>query len=168
MLKNLHNIPSIELSFKPKFKLRDRPKVSRSNDLYQILMDNWNQNTIGFIEEFKVILLNTSGIVLGLLPVASGGIGGVLVDIRLILVAAINSGASGIVLAHNHPSMNLAPSKADIDITNQIKQGAALLNIKLIDHLIISNDGYLSFADQQMLNTKQPRQMLENFEMTLI
>ena len=76
MLKNLHNIPSIELSLKPKFKLCDRPKVDKSNDLYQILMDNWNQNTIGFIEEFKMILLNTSGIVLGLLPVSSGRIGG--------------------------------------------------------------------------------------------
>nr|WP_304411955.1 JAB domain-containing protein [Pedobacter sp. BAL39] len=83
------------------------------------------------------------------------------------LVAAINSGASGIVLAHNHPSMNLAPSKADIDITNQIKQGAALLNIKLIDHLIVTSDGYLSFADRQMLSNRQPGKLLQNFEMMM-
>lgn len=168
MLKNLQNVPNIELIFKPKFKLRDRPKVCRSNDSYEILMNNWNHNTIGFIEEFKVILLNKAGTVLGLFPIASGGMDSVVVDVRLVLTAAISGGASGIVLAHNHPSGVLAPSKADIEITNQINQAATLLNIRLVDHLIVSDEGYMSFADQHMLDSQQSKQMLESFERLLI
>lgn len=132
MTKNLNNIPIMELSFNRTFKMSERPKIKGSNDVYQIIMNNWNHNTIDFIEEFKVIYFNRYGVVLGLLPIASGGINGV----------------------HNHPSGNVTPSQSDIQMTNQIVKEAAIFNIAVLDHLIVTSDGYFSFKEHQLIGLK--------------
>jgi DNA repair protein RadC len=82
---------------------------------------------------------------------SKGGLTGTLVDVRLILKKALELGAVGLILAHNHPSGNLRPSKADLQITRKAKKAAALMDIRLLDHLIVHGSEYYSFADEQQL-----------------
>jgi DNA repair protein RadC len=89
--------------------------------------------------------------VLGVVDISQGGLSGTVADPKVIFAAALKSCASGIVLAHNHPSGELDPSREDIALTNKIKAGAELLDLKVLDHLIISKDSYYSFADEGMM-----------------
>jgi DNA repair protein RadC len=115
-------------------------------------MDSWNQETIDFLEEFKILLLNRSNAVLGIFPVSKGGLSGTVTDVRLIYQAAIKSNACGTIICHNHPSGNLNPSESDIKITQKIKEAGNILDICLLDHIILSaDDSYFSFADEGRL-----------------
>jgi len=102
-------------------------------------------------EVFAVIFLNRANKIKHFEIVSRGGITGTVADPRLILRKAIEEQATSIILSHNHPSGNLQPSKADEEITNKIKQAAAYLDIKVLDHIIVSDDGYFSFADEGMI-----------------
>ena len=102
-------------------------------------------------EVFVAIFLNKSNKVLNYKIISNGGLTGTVADPRIILRAALEEGATGIVLCHNHPSGNLKPSIADEILTQKIKQGAALIDIKLMDHIIVSSEGYYSFADDGIL-----------------
>jgi DNA repair protein RadC len=104
-----------------------------------------------FHEEFWVIYLNSSNKVLMKSFLSKGGITSTSVDLRLILKSALQIGAVGLVLAHNHPSGALRPSGADKNITKKIKQAAEILDIKVVDHLIITENSYFSFADKRLL-----------------
>ncbi|MDL2223632.1 JAB domain-containing protein, partial [Bacteroidales bacterium OttesenSCG-928-M11] len=108
----------------------------------------FDADTIEFRESFKVLLLNRSNQVLGVFNVSEGGISQTVVDIRLILQSAILSNASGVILAHNHPSGNLSPSREDDMITNRIKSACELMNISVLDHVIITSERYYSYADE--------------------
>jgi DNA repair protein RadC len=99
----------------------------------------------------KAFYLNTANEIIGFYEVSSGSVAGTIADIRLILAPALLCGASGIILGHNHPSGNLAPSKADIDLTKKIKDAAKLLNTDLLDHIILTETSYSSFADEGLL-----------------
>lgn len=98
-----------------------------------------------------MVFLNNSHRVLLKEQLSKGGITGTLVDIRLVLKRALQLGAVAMVVAHNHPSGNLTPSASDRQITRRLKEAAELLDLRLLDHLIISREGYMSFADQDML-----------------
>ncbi|MEX0290310.1 MAG: DNA repair protein RadC [Flavobacteriaceae bacterium] len=102
-------------------------------------------------EEFWIIYLNNSNGILRHSQLSKGGITGTLVDIRLIMKEALELGAIGLILVHNHPSGILKPSLADINLTEKIKLAAEELEIKLLDHLIIAAHHYFSFADKKML-----------------
>ena len=104
-----------------------------------------------FHEEFWVIYLNGSNKVLKKSFLSKGGITSTSVDLRLILKSALQLGAVGLVLTHNHPSGTLKPSDADINITKKIKKAAELLDLKVVDHLIITENSYFSFADKSLL-----------------
>jgi DNA repair protein RadC len=93
--------------------------------------------------------LNRSNAVLGILSVSKGGISGTVTDVRLIFQGALKTNASGIIVAHNHPSGNALPSDSDKKITQKIKEAGNLLDIQLLDHIIILPvEGYYSFADE--------------------
>ena len=111
----------------------------------------WDESKIDFIEQFKVIFLNRANKVLGIFEVSSGGVSGTFVDAKLVFVAALKVNASGIIISHNHPSGNLKPSSADEQLTAKLKQGGTYLDIKLLDHLIITSEGFFSFADEGLL-----------------
>ncbi len=149
----LNNVSEIDLIYKRRVQVRisQRPLIGTSYEAYVLLLHYWNDNKIELVEEFKVLLLNRSSRVLQQYLVSSGGITGTVADPRLIIIAALKVGASSIILAHNHPSGNLQPSKADEDLTQKIKNGAAFLDIKVLDHLILSAEGYYSFADNGTL-----------------
>jgi DNA repair protein RadC len=115
-------------------------------------MENWDQDSIEHIEEFKLLLMNRSNSVLGIMPVSKGGLSGTVTDVRLIYQGAIKANASGIIVCHNHPSGNLNPSESDTKITQKIKDAGLLMDIQLLDHLILTMDGsYYSFADNGLL-----------------
>ena len=99
-------------------------------------------------EEFWVLLLNRSNKVTEKYKLSQGGVSGTVTDVRLIMKKVAERLASGIILCHNHPSGNLSPSDADIKLTKKIKEAAALMDVQLLDHLIISGNGYYSFADE--------------------
>lgn len=102
-------------------------------------------------EVFAAIYLNSAGKVLKFDTLSHGGLTGTVADPRVILKKALEENAISIILGHNHPSGNLRPSKADEEFTHKIKKGAGYLDIKLLDHIIVSEEGYFSFADQGLL-----------------
>jgi len=144
-------VSEIEISYRPAFKLSEKPKVTSSDMAYGILDQSWDHNRMELLEEFKVMLLNRQNRVLGVLNVAQGGLSEVMVDPKVIFSAALKACASGIILSHNHPSSELMPSEADIRLTRKMLDGGKLLEIEVHDHIIISAYGYYSFADEGMM-----------------
>ena len=146
-LSFLNTVAEVELVYKTVVKPSQRPQCKTSKDCYELLKLTWNENKIEFVEQFKVILLNKAQRVLGIYEMSSGGVDGTVADPRLVFIAALKANACNVVLSHNHPSGNLTPSKADEELTNKIKQAGQLLSIKVLDHIIITNEWYFSFAD---------------------
>lgn len=129
----------------------EKPTVSGSHSAYEVLLPHWKKRTIELHEEFKVLLLNRANQALGVFHLSKGGVSGTVVDAKLIFSVALKCNASNIILAHNHPSGNQKPSSSDLSITRKIKQGCSLLDITLLDHLILTKDGFMSFADEGLL-----------------
>lgn len=102
-------------------------------------------------EEFWVLLLNRRNVVLDKVQVSTGGVSGTVADPKIIFKAALDRVASAIILMHNHPSGNLKPSQADINLTRKVKDGATALDISLLDHIIFTDHHYFSFAEEGML-----------------
>lgn len=144
-------VAEVELIYKAKVKPSERPKISCVKDSVELLKELWNENTIEMQEEFKVMLLNRANKVIGVYAASSGGLTGTVADPRLILAVAIKSLSVSIILSHNHPSGNLKPSRADEELTQKIKVAASYHDIKVIDHIIITSEGYYSFADEGLL-----------------
>ncbi len=141
----------IELIYKPIIKPSQRPQVSTSQEVHELLRENWDENKIELVEEFKVMLLNRANKVIGLVDISLGGFSGTIADPKVIFVAALKAGASSLIMAHNHPSGNLKPSKADISLTQKITAAGTLLDITVWDHIIITAEGYMSFADECLM-----------------
>lgn len=126
----------------------EKSKISSSKSVFELM-----QPIIGELEheEFWIIYLNNSNKVIQKQLLSKGGITGTLVDVRLVLKIALEAGATALILAHNHPSGTLKPSDADKQITQKLKQAALSLDIKVLDHLIITEKAYFSFADESIL-----------------
>lgn len=148
-MKQNSKIAEIQISYIPNFQAEY--KIENSRKSFELMLEEWNENTLQMQEEVKLLLLNRSNKVLGVYCLAKGGISGCIVDIRIILSVALKSLATGIILIHNHPSGNLKPSSDDIKITKKLKESCKLLDIELLDHLIITKDNYFSFADEGLL-----------------
>ena len=144
-------VTEIKMVYQNRIKATERPQIRSSNDAYFLLAENWSEQ-IGLIEEFYILLLDRSNRVMGRHLVSMGGVAGTVVDAKIVFACALKCRASSIILAHNHPSGNLKPSHADINLTQKLKQGGELLDIAILDHLILSPDGgYVSFADEGLL-----------------
>ena len=126
----------------------ERKKITSSSSVFELM-----QSIIGELphEEFWIIYLNNSNKVLQKLQLSKGGITGTLVDSRLVLKTALQLGAVGLILTHNHPSGTLKPSQADKNITQKLKVAGESLDIKVLDHVIITEKAYFSFADEGLL-----------------
>jgi len=103
-------------------------------------------------EEFWLLMLNRANRILGRFKVSQGGLSGTVIDTRIILKKALDNLASSIIVCHNHPSGNKQPSDADLKITEKLKKAAEMLEIKLLDHVIIADKSYFSFADEGLIN----------------
>ena len=126
------------------------PIIGSSEDAYNFIYRFFPENTIGLQEHFIVCYLNRANKVVGVYHASTGGISGTVADPRLILGTALKVAASGLILAHNHPSGNLKPSTADQELTNKLVNASKMLDINLLDHLIVvpAQGEYFSFADQ--------------------
>jgi len=149
--KRQYQVAEIQLTYKSNVKPSLRPKISGSREAFSILKESWDENKIEFVEQFKVMLTNRANKVLGIVEVSTGGITGTVADPKVIFAAAVKAAACGIIVAHNHPSGNLTASQADIDLTKRLRDGGRLLEIQLLDHLIMTSEGYFSFADEGIL-----------------
>jgi DNA repair protein RadC len=146
-VSNLYQVAEIELIYKTNVQASQRPKIESSKDAYNVLIQSWNSDRLEFIEEFKILLLNNASRVLGIFEVSKGGISGASADVRIVFAAALKANATGIILAHNHPSGQLVPSDADKYITENMRKAGELLNIRVLDHLIVTAEGFYSFSD---------------------
>jgi len=138
----------------PQFNLRKiktdfpKAKITSSADGYHY-MRQFYLDDIDVFESFFLLMLNNSNNTIGYAKISQGGITGTLVDIRIVAKYCVDSLATACILGHNHPSGKREPSNADKSITKKLKDGLALLDIKVLDHLILTSDnGYYSFADE--------------------
>jgi DNA repair protein RadC len=147
----LSKVAEVELVYKSKVKASERPQIASSKDAYDILLAVWEEGKMDLVEQFKVLFLNRANKVLCIYNVSSGGITGTVADPRLIYSAALKVNAVSLILAHNHPSGALKPSRQDEELTQKIKGAGAFLDIKVLDHLIVSSEGYYSLTDEGLL-----------------
>ncbi len=125
-----------------------RPKIKSSKAVFDIM-----QPIIGELshEEFWVLYLNNSNKIIYKNQLSSGGITGTLVDVRILFKKALELSSVAVILCHNHPSGSLKPSKSDLDLTKKIQEAGKILDIKILDHLLITEKSYFSFADSNLI-----------------
>ena len=124
--------------------------INQSNDAYTQVKDLAGL----YHEQFDLLLLNFNNKIIKRVCHSKCGLGGTIVDVRLILLEAIRNKAAGIILAHNHPSGNPNPSKADVSITKKVRDACKMLDIKVLDHIIVAGDSkklYTSLADEGLM-----------------
>ena len=141
------NIAEITVSYSSVIKNSDRPKITHSRQAFEIFKEAWD-DSINIYESFYAMLLNRGNKVLGLFKVSEGGVSGTVVDPKKVFGAALKASASSIILCHNHPSGNIEPSETDKKLTKKLRDAGILLDIDVLDHLIIADDTYRSFADE--------------------
>nr|WP_317631396.1 JAB domain-containing protein [uncultured Flavobacterium sp.] len=141
----------ISVSFDKNVKKSELYKITSSETAYNLFIKIFDADLFHWREEFILLCLNQSNKVLGYYKISSGGMTATVVDVRMILTTALNCCATSILIAHNHPSGNLLPSEADKQVTKKIKEASKLLDIQLLDHLIITDESFFSFADEGLL-----------------
>lgn len=150
-MEHLQTVSEISVSYKP--AKAHRPIVKSSSEAATLIRPFFPDGTIELQERFMAMYLNRANRVIGVYPVSIGGITGTVADPRLILAVALKVLATSIILFHNHPSGNLQPSEADVTLTEKIKTAALYHDIKVIDHVILTEDTgrFYSFADDGIL-----------------
>jgi len=140
-MKKMNNI-SLKLE-KSEF---DSVKIKSSEDAYDVIRKFYHED-VEMYESFFLLILNRANKTTGYVKISQGGTSGTVVDPKIIAKYSIDSLAGGIIIAHNHPSGQLMPSEADKGITRKIKEGMLLFDIPLLDHLIITSEGFYSLTD---------------------
>lgn len=143
------NLPQITLKLKKGEELNC--KIEQSKDAADLFRKIWEEDTLEIYESMICIFLNRQNNTIGWLKVSQGGLSGTVTDNRLILATALNCLASGILMAHNHPSGNLTPSESDTKITQKLKAAGVIMDIQLLDHIILTEKDYYSFADNGII-----------------
>ncbi len=143
----LYGLSEIEVSYKPTKLKFDPEKIGSSSDVYKLFY-SFFANHMEHREAFYCLYLNRQNQPLGIFQASIGGVTGTVVDPKLIMQIALKSHACNLILAHNHPSGNLKPSDADIDLTKKIKNACDFMDISLLDHIILTEDSHYSFADE--------------------
>jgi DNA repair protein RadC len=127
-----------------------RVKIHSSKEASDFIRQFYSDD-IGIFESFFLLLLDQSNSTIGYVKISQGGITGTVVDTLLVAKYVIDSLAKGVILAHNHPSGNLSPSRQDLDITERIKKGLNLFDVQVFDHIILTEEGYKSFSDDGLI-----------------
>ena len=147
----LLQVSEIQLVYRPKVKASERMRVIEAKSAYEVLLKSWDRDTIEIVEQFKIMLLNKSNKVLGISLISVGGISSATVDTKVLFGIALKSGASQIILAHNHPSGYIMPSDADKRLTRKIVEASRYLDIEVLDHIIVTPEKFYSFADMRLI-----------------
>lgn len=148
---SLLQVAEIDIIYRSKVKPSLRPQIKKPGDIYAIARQYWDDNKIEYIEQFKVMFLNRAKRVLGIYEVSSGSVAGTVADPRQVFAAALLVNAVYLALLHNHPSGNLKPSECDKQMTARMQECGRLLDVPVIDHLIITTEGFLSFQDEGLM-----------------
>ena len=146
-IQSLFTVNEVEISYRNKTPYQDRIQITRSATAYEILRQAWDENKLELLEQFKILLLDRKNNCLAVSDIATGGMAVCIVDPKVIFVTALKANASGIILAHNHPSGNLQPSDQNLVLTRKLSEAGKLLVITILDHLIVTPRNYFSFAD---------------------
>lgn len=140
----------MSLTYRNTQRPEERTAITASSDAYFFLKPYYGMD-IELKEKSFAVYVNQSNQVIGVYKISEGGLCSTVIDIRLVLSIGLQTLATGIIIAHNHPSGHLRPSSADREITKKIKQAASLVDIRLLDHIIMSDYSYYSFADEGTL-----------------
>jgi DNA repair protein RadC len=147
--KALTIVAALELGRRRKeLESNEKGKITGSRDAYDLLKSDLLDIAH---EEFWVLLLNRANRVIRKSQISQGGVAGTVADPKIIFKLALDDLASGVILAHNHPSGNLTASQADLDLTKKLKEAGKLLDIQVLDHIIVAGQKYFSFADEGMM-----------------
>jgi DNA modification methylase len=149
------DIPEVKLRLNRSSRKKLFGKIGSSIDVANFIRKIYKRGEIELQEQFIVLYLDRGNSIIGFYRHTTGAISGTIADVRIILAAALKSASTSIIIAHNHPSGNLQPSQADIDLTKKIKESANTMDITLLDHLIITKDGYYSFGDQGLVGLEE-------------
>jgi DNA repair protein RadC len=148
-VKALTIVAALELGRRRKeLEVNERPKITGSRDVYDVIKADLLDIPH---EEFWILLLNRANRIIRKSQISQGGIAGTVADPKIIFKLALDELASGIILAHNHPSGNLTASQADLDLTKKLKEAGKLLDIQVLDHVIVAGQKYFSFADEGLI-----------------
>jgi DNA repair protein RadC len=150
--ESLYKLAEVELIYRNKTKVSDRPKVQTSREVFRLLKNSWDDNKIELLEQFKIVLTDRRNACIGIADISTGGVTGCVADPKIMFAIALKARATGMIMAHNHPSGALRPSQADIELTQRMVKGGKYLDIAVLDHLIVtSEDKYYSFSDEGMM-----------------
>jgi DNA repair protein RadC len=144
----LNEVAEITLAYRPKIKASQRPKVTCSRQVYEVLLRFWNQDSLEYLEQFQVMLLSRGNRVMGICTISTGGTAGTVVDPKVVFATGLKANASSLILSHNHPSGNLQPSEQDYRLTRRLVEIGRALDLPIVDHVILGSEGYFSFADE--------------------
>ena len=146
--KSISIAAALELGIRRESSFKKKVAILNSRDIAEYLQSMLQHKKH---EVFAVVYLNRANKIIQLEIISEGGLTGTVADPRIILRKALEHSATSIILSHNHPSGNLKPSRQDEDLTSKIKEAAQYLDISVIDHIIVSEEGYFSFADKGLL-----------------
>ena len=144
-------VTQVELVYKATVKPSERPFIKGSLSAFEVFSESWNQDKIELLEEFKAMFLNRVGRVLAIADISIGGISSTTVDMRHIMAIGLMLNAVSLVVCHNHPSGSMYPSNSDDILTTDLEGCSSIMRIKLLDHIIITREGYYSYADEGRL-----------------
>lgn len=149
-VKTMEKFAEIQINYKPTKPVASLEVANNSRRCYLLLRSLWSDR-IAYKEEFYILILNSACRVLGYSKIGEGGFSSVVVDIREIVQTLLLSNGSRVVLAHNHPSGSLRPSEADIRLTEKIAACMKLFDFEVVDHIIMTQDGFYSMSDDGLL-----------------
>lgn len=149
---NTSELGEISIGYIYLSSIENRPKITDTKEAYDVCKLLIDADKIGIQEQFVVIYLNNSNVVIGSCNAFTGGLTGTVVDIKIIVATALKLMATSVIICHNHPSGNTKPSNQDITLTKKIKSALELMDMKLIDHIIVTPfDTYSSFIQEGLL-----------------
>jgi DNA repair protein RadC len=146
----IKNLEEVKLVYEPNVKMSALPRVTQSNEIFKILSSIW-ETDIFYIERFYCLFFNRNNRLLGYKMLSMGSQVACVIETKTIFQASILMHACSIAIAHNHPSGNLQPSDSDRNLTNKLVNGLKLFDITLLDHIILSDETYFSFADSGLI-----------------
>ena len=148
-LKGSRTVAEIEISYKP--IITNHTIISSSSQAYELIKQLWDNEKINLQEQFAALFFNQSKKIIGWKVLSTGNMTTCIVDIKLLVSLALHCMCTHVIIVHNHPSGNLKTSQCDENITQTVKDAFKLIDVQLIDHLIIIENGYLSFNDEGLL-----------------
>lgn len=151
MLKYSQTAPELYIGRRKGLTQIEKVKISSISDAASFFRKIWDEETLEFTESVMVVYLNKGLKTVGWVKTSSGGIDTCIIDLRTVLAGALIRGATGFMIAHNHPSGNLRPSTADDRITRQLKEASVIMSIDMVDHIIITDEGYFSYKENTNL-----------------